>query len=314
MPSKSDTPSAPGQLQEAPAGLPTKTLVTYFPLEARKAFKVNEKKIAKKAYAKFFTQDLYLYRDVIPSIHTPISSKLVLPLSDARKLLEPGYLEAENGWCALSDGAAYVSSLTRFPGTTGDMVRWWFWWHSVEPERYALWFPYDHLDVRPSVAHSHLRRTDIPDVKKWLGSTHRVLEFVGAKPMTIRISFVDPANYDLPWPELREAGYKAAVCAELWHGFLPVKIGDFLHLWRRAPDGEGLELRSRYWLGAGVRLQLLGLRIPLDYIGGVLGFKRILAGEQIAYEHFMHDQIEFTNLASFLPQLYAEYLAGTLGD
>ncbi len=115
--------------------------------------------------------------------------------------------------------------------------------------------------------------------------------------MTLRITFVDPARYGLPWDKLREAGYEAAVCAELWNGHLPLKIGDFIHLWRKAPDGESLELRSRYWLGNEVKLELLGLKIPLDYIGGALGIKRRLAGEGTAYEHFMHDQIEFTNLA-----------------
>jgi len=31
------------------------------------------------------------------------------------------------------------------------------------------------------------------------------------------------------------------------------------------------------------------------------------SGIQTAYEQVMHDQIEFTHLASFLPELYAEF-------
>jgi 2,4-diacetylphloroglucinol hydrolase len=193
------------------------------------------------------------------------------------------------------------------------MVRWWFWWHSVEPERYALWFPPAHFAVRPSFAPPLLARPDLPDTRKWLGATHRVVEFVGARPMALRTTFVSPARYGLPWARLRDAGYEAAVCAELHHAHLPMRIGDFLHLWRRSPDGKGLELRSRYWLGSGVRLELFGLKVPLDYLGDKLGIKKRMAGENVAYEHFMHDKLEFTILASFLPELYHDYQAKRLG-
>lgn len=30
------------------------------------------------------------------------------------------------------------------------MVDWWFWWHSVESERYALWYPYNHVSAHSS--------------------------------------------------------------------------------------------------------------------------------------------------------------------
>lgn len=45
----------------------------------------------------------------------------------------------------------------------------------------------------------------------------------------------------------------------------------------------------------------------MSRIGGLLGLKRLQAGEKVAYEQFLHDQIEFTNLASILPGLYEEF-------
>ncbi|KAG7048169.1 Uncharacterized protein JMJ77_0013816 [Colletotrichum scovillei] len=251
-----------------------------------------------------------LSHGILLPIREPMPVEGILPITESRRLLEPGYHAHENGWRSLPDGTAYVTSRTRFPGSTGDMVRWWFWWHSVEPERYALWFPYDHLAARSTYA-DRLHRTDLSHTQKWLGSTHRVTEFIGATKMTVNIHFVDPAQYGLPWEELKAAGYEAAVCAELRDGLVSnLKIGDFLHLWRKTEDG--LELRSRYWLGGGIHYKVMGMKVGIDYLAGALGFKHRMAGDNIAYEHFIHDQTEFTNLASFLPGLYADYMDGKL--
>ncbi|KAF4774077.1 PhlG protein [Colletotrichum scovillei] len=312
-------------------GYPEKIPLTYYPLETQKAFTYNENRMKSKLYAKYCNKDLYLYADIPqyksnpPLPGTPLflaptktrkstttqcppptsfyhnifnSIEGILPITESRRLLEPGYHAHENGWRSLPDGTAYVTSRTRFPGSTGDMVRWWFWWHSVEPERYALWFPYDHLAARSTYA-DRLHRTDLSHTQKWLGSTHRVTEFIGATKMTVNIHFVDPAQYGLPWEELKAAGYEAAVCAELRDGLVSnLKIGDFLHLWRKTEDG--LELR------------IMGMKVGIDYLAGALGFKHRMAGDNIAYEHFIHDQTEFTNLASFLPGLYADYMDGKL--
>ncbi|KAK7943279.1 uncharacterized protein PG986_012392 [Apiospora aurea] len=296
--------------------LPDKVPVTHYPPSTLKQFRRMRDQVSRKEYAKYFHEDLYMYSDIIPAIREPLAPEQVLPLKDISRLLEPGYPKegGENGRCALSDGTAYVASNTRFPGVTGEMIDWWFWWHSVEPERYALWYPYNHVEARSSFAASgRLHRDDLGHREKWLGSTHRVTEFIGPYHKRIRIQFVEP--HDQPCfgggltPEgLQDAGYKAAVCAVLWDAYLPLKLGEFVHLWREVEGG--LELRSRYWLGHQVYLKLPGVKLPLDYLGGLLGIKRMLAGEEIAYEQFLHDQIEFTNLARILPGLYAEFGAG----
>ncbi|KAK7992303.1 hypothetical protein PG996_012685 [Apiospora saccharicola] len=296
--------------------LPEKVPVTCYPVATLRQFQHMREQVAQKPYAKYFHEDLYIYSDAIPAIREPLTPEKVLPLKDVGRLLEPGYLDegGENGWCALGDGTAYVASKTRFPGVTGEMIDWWFWWHSAEPERYALWYPYNHVEARSNfAADGRLHRADLGHRDKWLGSTHRVTEYIGPHRKQIRIQFVEPHDQHhfgagLAPDKLQEAGYVAAVCAVLWDAYLPLKIGEFVHLWR-AVEG-GLELRSRYWLGHRVYLQLLGLKTPLDYLGGLLGIKRVLAGEEIAHEQFLHDQIEFTNLSRILPGLYAEFGPG----
>ncbi|ORY61695.1 PhlG protein [Pseudomassariella vexata] len=278
--------------------------VTFYPLGTQKHFERTEQRIKNKPYAKYLHSSLSLYPDIIPALKKPINPKDFLQIARVAHLLEPGYHEIENGWCALNDGTAYVASKTRFPGATGEMIDWWFWWHSVEPERYALWYPYNHVSAQSSFQ-DRLHRDDLSHREKWLGSTHKVTEFIGPQYMKIRIQFVNPAYFGLPWDKLEGAGYAAAVCAVLWDAWLPMKVGEFLHLWRR--KDYGLELRSRYWLGHQVYFDLVGLKIPVDYLGGILGFKQRLAGENIAYEQFLHDQIEFTNLGIILPGLFEEF-------
>jgi hypothetical protein len=70
---------------------------------------------------------------------------------------------------------------------------------------------------------------------------------------------------------------------------------------------EGIEQRSRYWIGSDVKVRLFGARVPVDKIGAALGMKRRMAGARVAYEQLLHDQIEFTHLAGFLPELWNEF-------
>jgi hypothetical protein len=45
----------------------------------------------------------------------------------------------------------------------------------------------------------------------------------------------------------------------------------------------------------------------LDGLARTLGLKSHLAGLSVGYEQLLYDQIEFTNLASFLPELYRTF-------
>lgn len=308
---------------------PSLVPVTYYPLNTQHAHSKMQERMARKPYAHYFhTSPLYVRREALDAIPRPINNPKdhVLPLSQIRKLLEPGDHPVENGWYAFPDGTGYVTSKTQFPGCTADMIEWWFWWHSVEGERYALWYPYNHWDVKSTYSRLTkskftpesrknaktgkelpiLERDDIPHRQKWLGSTHTVSEYIGPNHMELRIEFKEPSYFGLgTWEELSKAGYEAVVCGILWDKMLPMKVGDMIHLWRR--NESGLELRSRYYLGHEVTLDLFGLKISVDKVGGLLGIKRLQAGDKVAYEQFLHDQTEFTNLASILPGLYREF-------
>jgi hypothetical protein len=96
-----------------------------------------------------FNGDLWLHRDVMPALQAPMAVSDALVPERIQALLDPGYHAVENGYCELPDGSAYVASRVPFPGCTGEMYRWWFWWHAIESARYTLWYPYNHVAVTP---------------------------------------------------------------------------------------------------------------------------------------------------------------------
>ncbi|SDJ39441.1 hypothetical protein SAMN05444157_3159 [Frankineae bacterium MT45] len=280
--------------------------VTYFPVPTQRAYRANRQRIQGKPYAHYFDGDLYLREEVLPALQAPMETSHAITTSatDLNSLLEPGYHEVETGYCELPDGGAYVASLTRFPGSTAAMFRWWMWWHSFEPERYSLWYPWNHVSVRrddPQTEH----RAGLSDEERYIGSTHFVTEYIGPDRMDIEIRFIDPADWGFETDRFAAAGVQAHACADVYLQRPRLRAATMVHLIRETDDG--VELRSRYWLGDRNTISILGREVGVDRPGTALGIKRRMAGARVGYEQLLHDQIEFTHLAGFLPRIYAEF-------
>jgi len=278
--------------------------VTYFPVPTQHQFLRNQEGVRGKPYERFFNGDLRLSEDVLPAIRGPMVPSDALPFDDVNALLEPGYQAVENGFCEMPDGSAYVASLVPFPGATGEMYQWWFWWHAVEPARYTLWYPHNHIAANP-IDRSVLTAPGLTHEQRYVGTTHHVDEYIGHELVRIAIRFVDPAEFGLDTSRFAEAGIVGHACARVSLRDAPLDVVTMIHLARKTPDG--IEQRSRYWIGHNVKLRLLGARLSVDRLGTALGTKRRMAGERVAYEQLLHDQIEFTHLASFLPDLWKEF-------
>jgi hypothetical protein len=134
-----------------------------------------------------------------------------------------------------------------------------------------------------------------------------VTECIGRRLVRITIRFVDPAELGFDTSRFSEAGIVAHACAEVSLLRPDVPLTTMVHLARRTEDG--FELRSRYWTGHHLRLNLLGrsLSLPLDGLLTSLGLKRRLVGLSAAYDQLLHDQIEWTHLSSFLAEIYREF-------
>lgn len=278
--------------------------VTYFPVATQRQFRRNQELIRGKPYERYFNGDLRLRGDVLPAIRCAMSPTDALAPGDVNSLLSPGYHRVENGFCELPDGSAYVASLVPFPRATGEMYQWWFWWHSVESARYTLWYPYNHIAAKP-LDREILTRPGLSHEQRYVGSTHHVDEYIGPERLRVAIRFVDPAEFGFDTSRFADAGVVGHACARVSLLDRPLEVVTMVHLARKTSDG--IEQRSRYWIGHDVKLRVFGRAISVDRIGAALRMKRRMAGARVAYEQLLHDQIEFTHLSSFLPELWAEF-------
>ncbi|WP_329153382.1 hypothetical protein OIU91_36045 [Streptomyces sp. NBC_01456] len=258
--------------------------MTYHPVPTQDLFRYNAERIKDKPYAKYFNGDLWLHGEALPFLKERMSPSAMLSSApaDLNKLLEPGYLEGETGFGLTEAGHPYVASLTHFPGCTPEMFTWWFWWHSVEPERYSLWYPYNHLQSGPR-DRDKLTRPGLTDAERYIGSRHEIIEYIGPHRAELWVEFVDPAELGMDTGRFAESGYRAHACGHIQNGCM-------IHLVR--DTAEGFELRSRYIFDQGPA--------PADDAArnGALG---------LAYELVLHDQIEFTHLSTFLADIYGEF-------
>ena len=56
----------------------------------------------------------------------PMDPAKALYPEEIDRLLDPGYMEVETGWCNLPNGAGYICVNNKMPGVTVDMLDWWF--------------------------------------------------------------------------------------------------------------------------------------------------------------------------------------------
>ena len=252
-----------------------------------------------KPYSKYFYKEMAQPK---PEAFTPFeepidNSKSLIP-EKFNDLLKPGYLDAEAGWCLLPDGVGYLANQVKMPGVSVDMVNWWFAWHGLEPLRYKIWYPQDHYHVSVSDEHRKIiLDPKTPVVKKLHGLTHTVIESIGAGADKITINFFLPEDFGFDMKR-----FKAPAVGTFFGGNLFIKSSFFMpkvpavgfHFIREIEGG--IEFRSRFWVGATLVNKKLKRKLPPFVKAPAEKIKKL--GK--------HNVYEYTNLASFLPQLYEE--------
>jgi hypothetical protein len=208
-------------------------------------------------------------------------------LDDMPRLVAPGALALEDGAVRLPDGGISVAVRTEWPGTTPEMIDWWFGWHIARTERYKLWHPQAHVFTQPRYDLSGVG--GLTDRERYVGNTSWVDEYIGPFLSRLAITFHDPADLGLTDAVLAAGGFGTAVCARTYdsdHGHL---LAHLVHAVRR--DGAGSEMRSRFVFGPGTP----------DFVAGPM---------------IDHCWTEMTHLAGFLPELFAVVHAqgGTQGS
>lgn len=216
----------------------------------------------------------------------PINPADATKIDDINDLLKPGYLKTEVGYCVMDDGTAFVANLIKMPGVTKEMFEWWFAWHGLEPLRYKIWDKDDHFDIK-TTHRDRLVNPAIPMNERIWGVTHTVVEDTGLGPETLNINFYSPSEMGFDIDMLNSSEVSSIVCA---NGDTAVMVHSIRNI------DEGIELRSRFWLGYNIvqqkpfKLIPDGAQIPIDIPEGLV----------------KHCIKEFSNLAKILPLIYAE--------
>jgi phloretin hydrolase len=231
----------------------------------------------------------------------PMDPAKALPYERINDLLDPGYHEVETGYCVLENGAGYVAVNNVFPGCTVDMVKWWFAWHAAgEGLRYRIWFPPGHVSIAVSDRdRPRLLDPNIPIEQKSQNIDHFVVEDVGGGEDDIVISFKDPEQLGFDMSRFHAPNVAWAFCGdgvqEPRYG-PPMKAPSIMLHFVREIDG-GIEFRTRFWMGyrvnqgKGMCVLPPGVRVPE------------VAPMGLAF----HNVMEYSNLAAFLPEIYAEF-------
>jgi len=79
----------------------------------------------------------------------PLKESDCLHPEELEKLLEPGYMAHESGYCVFENGIGYAAAYTGMPGVSVKANNWWGPWHEQEDLRYKCWFPGAHFRVGP---------------------------------------------------------------------------------------------------------------------------------------------------------------------
>ena len=242
-------------------------------------------------YYKYFERDLAeIPEDKIKIIERPAEIPAVT--FDDKNIFLAG---DDDNYCKVgyginADGTGFVANETYMPDVKGEMLDWWFPWHSVGSDlRYKIWDAEDHYFARADRA-DYVCDSNVPVNQKTWGVNHYVLEDIGNGPGFLKICFKRPADFGLDEKIIGTEKCESLVCG----------IGDgecaaaMIHKWYS--HKTGVMLCSRFWIGFadidGKIIKTLpeGAKIPIEVPRGL----------------YAHNIKEFTNLASILPEVYAE--------
>ena len=251
----------------------------------------NEEK--QLSYYKYFERDLAPVPQELLQIAEgdPADPSDLLPF-EMRNLFITGEDSSfcRNGFGNFGDGTAYLATELYMPGVTSEMLDWWFPWHSVGSDlRYKIWDPEDHYFATAHPA-SRVLDPNIPMAQKTWNTEHFIMENAGMGPQFVQILFLRPGDLGLDESQTGTDNCSSLVC-----GIGKNTGTTMIHKWR--PYKEGVQFCSRFWIGCGMREdKTFGRCLPPG--AEIPPF--------IPRRMYAHDIKEYTHLASFLPELYAE--------
>lgn len=258
-----------------------------------------------KPYAEFFYRPLApIADDVVRALRSgPIEPRDALVFERKNDLLNPGYHTCETGYCFMPDGSCYAAALTRMPGVTTHMLVWWFWWHALEDLRYKIWYPGAHVAVRVKDP-ERLRNQYLSPRERFYHNPHYPVEDVGIGMERLIIDFMAPEDFGFDAARLAKEGM-VAFCTRVGSFVKPAMHTDMCHVVRPTPDG--VEMRSRFWIGRNMTLKFLPERSHINRLLNTRPMRKLFIPGNAPERMANHCAQEYANLAAILPELYREY-------
>jgi hypothetical protein len=251
-----------------------------------------------KSYYKYYLMDM---ASVAPEkmgkvFGGPMNLMKTLLFAQRNRLFDPGYFDEEIGYCVLPDGTGYVSDLNYMPGVTAEMIDWWFAWRGLDPLRYVISNPEDHIQA-VTMQMDKVRDPKLNYSEKYWDTTQIVVKKSEIGPEAEFLNFKCPADLGFDMDKIGTEYCSTMVCARGYgKGNPPFAKPDYLvcHMVRDVEGG--VEVRTRYWLGWTVRY-------GKDYKELPDGFRM---PPMLPMGTLIQNMKEWTNLAAILPQLYVE--------
>ncbi|MGF0540243.1 DAPG hydrolase family protein [Agrobacterium sp. ES01] len=278
--------------------------LTYLSLECQKQRTANEQAVGATPYAPYLDTDLSVPSASAKALQFGPLDPGEVPTPSAQnlnRLIDPSFKTKDNGYAVLDGQMAYAQSRIVMPGVTTEMFKWWFTWHPVEKERYMLWFPQAHIDT--SVADpSRLKDTSLSYEKRLFNNPNRIQEWIGPSRLDAIIHFSEPATLGFDAQALAREGFTASASAVCYATPAPdIPFTLMVHIAR--DTSAGMELFSRYWIGAHADMARFANAEKAPAMLQKIGFNEQVA-ESTAYEMSVHDMTEFNHLARILPGVH----------
>lgn len=200
------------------------------------------------------------------------------------------YMYCQTGYGIGENGTGFVCNTTYMPGVSGEMLDWWFPWHSVGPDlRYKIWDPEDHYFAKADNV-GYVCDPQVPMHQKTWGVNHYILEDVGEGPQFLKLCFKSPKDFGYDLSTADKTKCQSLVCA-VGEGSCAAAM---THKWY--PYEKGVMFCSRFWIGYGIVGDKIMKILP----------EGMAVPEEVTKGLFAHNIKEFSNLAEILPKLYEE--------
>ncbi len=209
------------------------------------------------------------------------------------------YCKVEYGYCMMPDGTGYIANYSVLPGNiTPEMRMWYVKWLNIHsknlPEgcgniRYKLWNQKDHMNH--GLVNGDFKQGIYTLETLSMGRDEREVAHLSVRHnFDVRDYGFSEEKYD----ELQKAGVAITSC---WESFDCPGSHLVLSVTRNCPLG-GVETCSREWIGYKAE----NGKVIRDY--DTPGF---MLNAQYLRDVQIHNTVEQQHLATFLPDLYAEY-------